>query len=266
MLTVKGKTMIISGGVGAKGLAVVRMALEGGMQVAILSGFHQKALGAIAELDPKYGDQIVGFAQDPQFRLADNLADAPELYTEESTQEDVLNWISDRFGGIDVVVNGTGSHERHNLEDTDRKIWRHSMDVMEDAFFNTKAALPHLKKSDSPRVINLTTCDGRSGGWDLNPSFAAARGGLISLTYEMARELGPFGITVNAVATGHIEEDVPDLDTLPPLVRADLLARTPLGRVCAPRDVAGAIMYLASDEASFVTGTVIDVNGGVVTG
>jgi 3-oxoacyl-[acyl-carrier protein] reductase len=266
MLSVKGKTMIISGGVGAKGLAIVRMALEGGMNVAILSGFHGKALGAIAEIDPKHQDRVVGFAQDPQFRLADNLACAPEIYSEESTQEDVLSWISERFGGIDVVVNGTGSHERHGMEDTDRKIWLHSMEVMEDAFFNTKAALPHLKASRSPRVINLTTCDGRSGGWDFNPSFAAARGGLISLTYEMARELGPLGITVNVVATGHIEEDVPEMDTLPTQIRAGLLAKTPLGRLCAPNDVAGAVLYLASDEASFVTGAVIDVNGGVITG
>jgi NAD(P)-dependent dehydrogenase (short-subunit alcohol dehydrogenase family) len=266
VLTVNGKTMIISGGVGAKGLAVVRMAVEGGMNVAILSGFHEKALGAIAKIDQKYQDQVVGFAQDPQFRLADNLACAPEIYNQESTQADVLSWISARFGGIDVVVNGTGSHERHNFEDTDRKTWRHSMEVMEDAFFNTKVALPHLKESRSPRVINLTTCDGKCGGWDFNPSFAAARGGLISLTYEMARELGPLGITVNVVATGHVEEDVPELDVLPAQVRADLLSKTPLGRLCAPRDVAGAVMYLASDEASFVTGTVIDVNGGVITG
>jgi 3-oxoacyl-[acyl-carrier protein] reductase len=178
---------------------------------------------------------------------------------------DVLDWISSQFGGIDVVVNGTGSHERHNLEETDRNTWRHSMDVMEDAFFNTKAALPHLKRSGSPRVINLTTCDGKCGGWDLNPSFAAARGGLISLTYEMARELGPSGITVNVVATGHIEDDVPELDTLPASVRADLLSKTPLGRLGIPRDVAGAVVFLASEESSFITGTVIDVNGGVVT-
>jgi 3-oxoacyl-[acyl-carrier protein] reductase len=266
MLSVQGKTMIISGAGGARGLAIVRMAVECGMNVVILSGFHRKALGVVAQIDPKYSGQIAGFAQDPQFRLADNLACAPEIYHEESTQADVLSWISDRFGGIDVVVNGTGSHERHNLGDTDRKTWLHSMEVMEDAFFNTKAALPYLKESRSPRVINLTTCDGQGGGWDFNPSFAAARGGLISLTYEMARELGPLGITVNVVATGHIEEDVPEMDVLPAPVRAGLVAKTPLGRLCAPADVAGAILYLASDEASFVTGTVIDVNGGVITG
>jgi NAD(P)-dependent dehydrogenase (short-subunit alcohol dehydrogenase family) len=266
MLSVHGKTMIISGAGGAKGLAIVRMAVESGMNVAVLSGFHAKALGAIASIDPKYSGQVAGFAQDPQFRLADNLACAPEVYGPDSTQQDVLSWIRARFGGIDVVVNGTGSHERHNLEDTDRKTWRHSMEVMEDAFFNTKAALPHLKESPAPRVINLTTCDGKCGGWDFNPSFAAARGGLISLTYAMARELGPFGITVNVVATGHIEQDVPELDALPAPVRADLVSKTPLGRLCAPQDVAGAVMYLASDEASFVTGTVIDVNGGVITG
>lgn len=270
MLTLEGKTMIITGGAGNNGLAIVRMAVRSGMNVAFMSSFHGKGQGAVKEIlkscGEEYKDKVIGFAQNPQARLAENIAIAPELYHEDTTQEDVLKWIYDRFGSIDVVVNGSGGHDRHNMEETDKKIWHHSMEVVEGAFFNTKLALPYLLKSKSPRVINLTTCDGKNGGWYSNPSFAAARGGMIALTYEMAKELGPKGITVNCVQIGHIEQDVPDEDILPQAERERLLAMTPLGRLGVPEDVAGAVNFLASEEAGFITGAVIDVNGGVLMG
>ena len=270
MLTVKGRTMIITGGAGNNGLAIVRMAVKAGMNVAFMSSYHGKGQGAvkniIATCGEEYADHVIGFAQNPPARQAENIACAPDLYDETSTQEDVLRWIYEKFGSIDVVVNGSGGHDRHNFEETDKKIWAHSMEVVEAAFFNTKLALPYLLESKAPRVINLTTCDGKNGGWYFNPSFAAARGGLVALTQEMAKELGPKGITVNCVQIGHIEQDVPDEDILPDDERARLLSMTPLGRLGVPDDVAGAVNFLASEEASFITGAVIDVNGGVLMG
>lgn len=270
MLNLEGKTMIITGGAGNNGLAIVRMAVKAGMNVAFMSSFHGKGQNAVANIletcGEQYKDQVIGFAQNPQARLAENMECDPSLYHEDTTQEDVLEWIYKRFGSIDVVVNGSGGHDRHNMEETDKKIWRHSMEVVEGAFFNTKLALPYLLKSKAPRVINLTTCDGKNGGWYSNPSFAAARGGIVALTYEMAKELGPKGITVNCVQIGHIEQDVPEEDILPAGERDRLISMTPLGRLGVPEDVAGAVNFLASDEAGFITGAVIDVNGGVLMG
>lgn len=258
--------MIITGGAGNNGLAIVRMALQYGMNVAFLSSYHGKAQYAISQLDEKYRNQVIGFAQNPQARLQENIQCAPDLYHEGTRQEDVLEWIYNHFGSIDVVVNGSGGHDRHNMEETDKKIWHHSMEVVEGAFFNTKLALPYLLKSAAPRVINLTTCDGKNGGWYPNPSFAAARGGIVSLTYEMAKELGSMGITVNCVQIGHIEQDVPEEDILSDKEREKLLSQTPLGRLGIPEDVAGAVNFLASEESSFITGAVIDVNGGLLMG
>lgn len=266
MLTLKGRTMIITGGAGNNGLAIVRMAVEHGMNVAFMSSRHSVAQKAVEKIDPKYRSQVVGYAQNPQARIEENIASAPELYKPDTTQEDVLRWIYDRFGSIDVVVNGSGGHDRHNMDETDKGVWHHSAEVAEAAFFNVKLAMPYLEKSKAPRVINLTTCDGKCGGWYPNPSFAAARGGVVALTYEMARELGPKGITVNCVLIGHIEQDVPDQDTLSDEERASLLARTPIGRLGVPADVAIAVNFLASEETSFITGTVIDVNGGILMG
>lgn len=264
MLTLKGRTMIITGGAGNNGLAIIRAVLKAGMNVGIMSGTHEKGLKAyrtlIETMGQEYESQLIAFAQNPE---------APHnagSYAEGITQVDVLKWIHEKFGSIDVVVNGSGGHERKNLEDTDKTFWHHSMEVVEGAFFNTKLALPYLLKSKAPRVINLSTCDGRNGGYCFNPSFAAARGGLVSLTYELARELGPKGIPVNCVILGHIEQDVPAQDLLPDLEREALIARTPLGRLGVPEDVSAAVAFLASEESAFVSGACIDINGGMIMG
>lgn len=262
--------MIITGGAGNNGLAIVRTALKAGMNVAFMSSFHGKGQGAVVKtieaLGEEYKDHVVGFAQNPQARLKENMACAPELYHEDTTQEDVLKWIYDRFGSIDVVVNGSGGHDRHDMAETDKKIWAHSMEIVEGMFFNTKLALQYLEKSSCPRVINITTDQGLNGGWYPNPSFAASRGGMISLTYDMAKELGPKGITVNTVLTGHIEQDVPDEDILPDEIKKYYESITPLGRLGRPEDIAGIVNFLASEEAGFITGQVIAVNGGSLIG
>lgn len=266
MFTLKGRTMVITGGAGNNGLAMINAALEAGMNVAFLSGFHSKAQAAIAKLDPKYRDQVVGFAQNPQAQLQANMEAAPEIYNENSRMKDVIDWVAQRFGGIDVCVNAKGGHIRYGFEETNREIWRHSMEVVESAFVNAKLCLPYLEKSKAPRIINITTCDARNGGYFMDPSFAAARGGLEALTYEMARELGPKGITTNCILIGHIEGDVPSEDKLSDEVRADMLARTPIGRLGVPQDVAAAFCFLASEESGFVNGARIDVNGGMIVG
>ena len=266
MFTLKGRTMVITGGAGNNGLAMINAALEGGMNVAFLSGFHSKAQAAIAKLDPKYKDQVVGFAQNPQAQLKANMEAAPDIYNENSKMKDVIDMIAERFGGIDVCVNAKGGHIRYNFDQTDKTIWRHSMEVVESAFVNAKLCLPYLEKSQAGRIINITTCDARNGGWFPDPSFAAARGGLEALTYEMAKELGLRGITSNCILIGHIEGDVPSEDKLSDEMRAELLAKTPVGRLGVPQDLVGAFTLLASEESSFINGARIDINGGMIVG
>lgn len=269
MLTLKGRTMIITGGAGNNGTAIVKMALANGMNVALMSGYHSKAQDAIKRIlrdNPEYEGRVIGFAQNPQAKLEWNMEAAPEIYKPDSKMADVHRWIYEAFGSIDVVVNAKGGHIRYDFDHTDKTIWRHSMEVVESAFVNVKLALPYLEKSKAARVINITSCDGRHGGWLHDPSFAAARGGLEALTYEMAKELGPRGITCNCVLLGHIEGDVPGEDTLDDATRARVLAGTPLGRMGVTQDVPAVVEFLASEEAGFVNGARIDVNGGFMIG
>ncbi len=265
MQTLAGRTMVITGGAGGDGLAMINAALEAGMNVAFLSGLHTKAQKAIATLDPKYKDHVIGFAQNPEARLEENMAAAPEIYTGRTHMHDVIEMVVERFGGIDVCVNAKGGHVRYDFDHTDRAKWRHSMEVVESAFVNVKLCLPYLEKSKAARIINITTCDARNGGYFHDPSFAAARGGLEALTYDMAIELGPRGITANCILIGHIENDTAE-DKLTDDVRADMLKKTPVGRLGEPSDLVPAFMFLASEEASFVNGARIDVNGGMIVG
>ena len=127
--------------------------------------------------------------------------------------------------------------------------------------------MPYLLKSRCPRVVNVTADDGNRGGWFNNPASASAKGGVISLTKELAREFGPRGITVNAVIHGHIEGkdgDGMDINLLSDEERERMVTHTPLGRMCTREDIASAVLFFAAEESGFVTGQIIDVNGGLL--
>ena len=267
MFTLAGRTMIITGGAGNNGSAMVNAALEQGMNVAMLSGLHTKAQKAIKEkINLKYRDHVIGLAQNPKAKWEENMEAAPEIYETREHMSDIIKYVYEIFGSVDVVVNAKGGHIRYDFDHTDKAIWRHSMEVVESAFVNVKNAMPYLMKSKAPRVINITSCDGRNGGYFHDPSFAAARAGLEALTYEMAKELGPRGITSNCILIGQCEGDVPPETTLSEEEREKMLSQIPVGRMMVPQDLVGAFCLLASEEAGFINGARIDINGGLIVG
>ncbi len=267
MFTLEGRTMVITGGAGNNGMAMVNAALERGMNVCLLSGYHSKAINAIeTKVDPKYKDHVMGLAQNPKAQWERNLADAPEIYEKNQHMSDMLRLVYERFGSLDVVVNAKGGHYRTDFDHTDRDIWRHSMELPESAFVNAKNALPYLEKSKAPRIINVMSFDGRNGGYYGDPSFASSRAALEALTYDLARELGPKGITSNCIVIGHCEQDWPEETTLTDEDREKMLSMTPVGRLMVPSDLVEAFLFLASEEADFVNGARIDVNGGIIVG
>ena len=267
MFTLEGRTMVITGGAGDNGCAMVNAALERGMNVAMLSGLHTKAQKAIKEkINPKYHDHIIGLAQNPKAKWEENMEAAPEIYETREHMSDIIRYVYEFFGSVDVVVNAKGGHIRYDFDHTDKAIWRHSMEVVESAFVNVKNAMPYLLQSKAARVINITTWDARNGGYFHDPSFAAARGGLEALTYEMAKELGPRGITSNCILIGQCEGDVPPETTLSDEEREKMLSQIPVGRMMVPQDLVGAFLLLASEESSFINGARIDLNGGLIVG
>lgn len=169
------------------------------------------------------------------------------------------------FGGIDVLVNCAGGYGRlATVEDTPVDEWDRTVTLnLRSVFLVARAAIPHLKKSKAGRIINVASISGRTVTAASSPAYGAAKAGVIQLTRFLAHQLGPCGITANAIAP---------ITTLTPRVAAlrseaeveRIAAQIPLRRLAQPEDHAQAMLFLASDAAAYINGVALDVNGGRV--
>lgn len=166
------------------------------------------------------------------------------------------------LGGIDVLVNNAGGLvERRPLTATDDSHWHHVMDLnLSSVFYATRAALGHLP--DGGRVVTVSAQAAVGGGGTGCVPYATAKAAVEGFTRALAIELGPREITVNAVAPGFVAGTPLHAAHTPEPAQRTAVTATPLGRAGRPTDVAGAVVFLASREASFITGAVLDVNGG----
>lgn len=169
------------------------------------------------------------------------------------------------FGGIDVLVNNAGLLDDPDYEHLSESDWDRIQDVnIKGLFFCIQKALPYLRKARAPRIVNIASIAGRMGSYASGMSYVSSKGAVLSLTRGLSRRLAPEGITVNAVCPGTIQSDM--IMKWTPEKRRELLDRIPIGRLGRPEDIGGAVCYLASEEAGFVTGVSLDVNGGMFAG
>jgi 3-oxoacyl-[acyl-carrier protein] reductase len=179
-----------------------------------------------------------------------------------------IDGLAASFGGLDVLVNNAGQarwvHADTPLEEAER-LWDEVMTAnLKGSFLASLAAIPHLTRPGG-RIVNISSVTAFLGGHGGSIAYATSKAGLHGLTYALVRELSQDGITVNAVAPGFIEDTDFNAD-FPPAARSMVLDETPLGRTGSVADVVAAVRYLASPDASFVTGEILHVNGGRVFG
>jgi 3-oxoacyl-[acyl-carrier protein] reductase len=161
-----------------------------------------------------------------------------------------------------VLVNSAGITRDATLKKMSEEDFDRVVDVNLKGVFNcTKAVLPVMADNGGGRILNAASIVGRYGNFG-QTNYVATKSGVIGMTKTWAREFGRDGITVNAVAPGFIDTDM--MESVPEKVIDDLTDRTPLGRLGDPEDIANAYCFLASDEAAFITGAVIAVDGGLV--
>jgi 3-oxoacyl-[acyl-carrier protein] reductase len=170
----------------------------------------------------------------------------------------------DGLGSVHILVNNAGITRDNLLMRMDADEWDAVIDTnLSGPFWMTRAVARPMLKARAGRIINMSSAAGRMGNAG-QANYAAAKAGLIGLTKTTARELASRGITCNAIAPGLIETDL--TADLPPAATEALIAMTPLGHLGSVEDVAAAAVYFASDEARYVTGQVLGVDGGIVMG
>lgn len=243
------KVAIITGAASDIGYATVQALANCGAAVAI--NFHKNETGA--ELLRK---QIV----DKGGRAVTIRADV----TSASDVDSLMHKAFDELGPIDVLVNNAGSLiERVRIREMSDERSNQVIDLnLTSAFLCSKAVVPSMIERKSGSIINLSSIAGRNGGGLGAIHYSAAKGGLISFTKGLAKELAPFGIRVNAVAPGVIDTPYHEQFSTAEMMKGYLSA-IPLGRIGTAEDVAKVIAFLASDASGYLVGETIEVNGGM---
>ena len=241
-MTLRGKTALITGAAGAIGAAISQALADQGVLVVLV-------------------DRVAG----PTQALADHLGghavivDLSDARAVSAMAADVLS----RFGRIDILVNNAGILNLEKITATSLQEWHRVHGVNVDAaFLLAQAFLPAMRAARWGRVINMSSYAAKCGGLTAGTAYSVSKTAMIGLTYSIAREVAGEGVTSNAIAPAYVMSRMIS-EQLSEAQRQAQLALIPVGRFCEPEEVAHAVMFLASPLAGFITGEVIDLNGGL---
>jgi 3-oxoacyl-[acyl-carrier protein] reductase len=241
-----GRVALVTGSTQGLGLAMAIRLLEEGARVVIAGRSAERAAEVAAGLDQR-GERVLGVGLDVRSR---------------ADFEAAFKRILDRWGQLDVLVNNAGTTAGTRfLEVTDEE-WDDVLATnLRSVQIGCQLAAPIMRRQGWGRIINHASLAGQQGGLVTGPHYAASKAGIIVLTKIVAAELAGDGITVNAIAPAAIE--APPMKAMPAEQIEALPRKIPVGRIGLPEDVAALVAFLASDEASFITGSTVDVNGGL---
>jgi 3-oxoacyl-[acyl-carrier protein] reductase len=243
MKRLENRIAIITGGAQGIGKATaIKFASEGASVI-------------IWDVDQTKGEELVNQGIAKKFQKV-NVADFDEV-------QNAVKEIIEEFGKIDVLVNNAGILRDATLAKMTPEQWQQVIDVNLTGVFNcTKSVSPYMVEKQYGKIINATSVVGIYGNFG-QTNYVATKSGVIGMTKVWARELGRKGINVNAIAPGFIATEM--VASMPEKVITMMKEKTPLGRLGTPEDIANAYLFLANEESSYVNGTVLSVDGGVIS-
>lgn len=248
-MRLQGKVALISGGARGMGAVEARLFAREGASVAIADVLDDDGKKVEAEINETGGQCLY-------LRL--------DVTSEEQWQRAVASTVA-RFGRLDILVNNAGVSQRGGLEDTTAADWDRVMAInAKGVFLGAKAATPELRKAGGGSIINISSQMGIVGSDVSGVGYHASKGAVRTFTKAAAIRLASEGIRVNSVHPGPIVTPMTEERLQDPAYREHMRSRIPLGRIGTPEDVAYGVLYLASDESSFVTGAELVIDGGWV--
>jgi 3-oxoacyl-[acyl-carrier protein] reductase len=248
-IDLSGKVAIITGAAGGIGRATSLALAESGAAVAINYKRNEKDAELLRKQIVSDGGRAIAVQAD--------VTRPPDI-------DALVARTTEELGPVDILVNNAGSLiERLRILDLTEERWDEVMDLnLKSAFLCSKAVVPSMIERKNGSIINLSSIAGRNGGALGSIHYSTAKGGLITFTKGLAKELAPFGVRVNAVSPGVIDTPYHEQFSSPEMMK-NYVNAIPLGRVGKPEEVAKVIAFLASDAASYLAGETIEINGGM---
>ena len=248
MIDLQGKSALVTGGSRGIGRACCEMLARAGARVVV--NYH---------VERPWGELVVQ-------RIAEAGGEAFALEADVAIRNEaemLVDEVVHRYGGLDIVVNNAGIWKGAPIEEITDGEWNEMLGVnLSGTFHVIRQAVPHMKAAGGGRIINISSTAGQRGEAG-RAHYAATKGAIIALTKSLAAELAGDGILTNCVAPGWVETDMSRQALDGPEGEA-IRRGIPLGRAARPEEIAGAVLYLASDLAGFVNGEILNVNGGAV--
>jgi 3-oxoacyl-[acyl-carrier protein] reductase len=245
MKPLEGKVALVTGAAGTMGAAATQVLLEDGCKVAMVD-FNEARNRALAA---EFGNNALPFSFD--------ISDVEAVHEGHAR-------IVQALGPVDILVNNAGILSNNKVEATAPAEWRRVLGAnLDGAFYLSQLVVPAMKSRGFGRIINTSSLAAKTGGLTAGTAYSVSKGAMSALTFSLARELASFGVTANAIAPAYVKTPM-ITEQLNEEQRQKLLRDIPVGRFCEPEEFAHVVRFLASPLAGFITGEIIDLNGGLL--
>lgn len=243
--TLQNKVALVTGAAGPMGSAVVKKFISQGCVVAMVDINSE---GLRKKVD-EFGDRVFPFESD--IKEFDNV-------------EVIYSDIERKLGGVDILVNNAGILSNNKVLETSPEEWKNVMSInLDGAFYLSQQVVPHMKSKGWGRIINTCSLASKTGGITAGTAYTTSKGALTSLTFSLARELAGEGITVNGISPAYVKTPM-ITEQLNEEQRQGLLEQIPVGRFCETEEFAHVVSFLAHPLSGFITGEIVDINGGLL--